>query len=112
MAKRAGGHGKAATMPTGIEGRDIRPNEAGAHGNPQGEMRVDSASGLSADKGVHSVGNPAEPTGTGPGLRVGSESEAGVMKGGGEHTLEGQLRDKDVVGTDAEGVEEGSDDDR
>lgn len=71
----------------------VRPDTAGAHGSPEGEIGRDS-SGLSDDKGVHGTGDPSKPTSSGEGLRVGeSEWEAPTGEAR-DHTLDAQLRDK------------------
>lgn len=75
MAKEGSGtHGYPPTHPSQDTDKSQRPDNAGAHGAPEGEVEIDTASGLSGDKGVHGVGRPDLPTGTGSGLKIG-ESE-------------------------------------
>jgi hypothetical protein len=82
---------------TGLEGSDIAPDRAGAHGDPQGETRIDTSSGLSGSKGVDEVGDPAVPTSKGGGLEVGTPSKYGQSEEDRSHTLEAQLRDKGLT---------------
>ncbi len=66
------------------------PDSAGAFGKETAEVRTDTSAGLSGDKGVKDVGDPAMPTGTGGGLIRGQESEIDVMTGR-DRTLAEQL---------------------
>lgn len=94
---------------TGIEGKDVSPNQAGAHGAPQGEMRTDTASGMSGDKGVQAVGDDALPTGRGSGLNVGERTITGENRTAEDHTLQGQLVEKGVAKPDTESKAEHAD---
>lgn len=91
---------------TGLEGKDISPNQAGAHGAPQGDMRTDTASGLSGDKGVQSVGDPARPTGGATGLEVGEDGVTGGVREREDHTLRGQLKDRELAEPESEDEED------
>lgn len=94
---------------TGIEGKDVSPNQAGAHGAPQGEMRTDTASGLSGDKGVQQVGDASLPTGRAHGLKIGEPGVTGAMGTHEDRTMEGQLTDKGFARSDTESRAEHAD---
>lgn len=74
------------------------PSRAGAHGADETEARTGTGSGLSGDKGVAEVGDPALPTGNAKGVSVGQPDKHGVMEGRDDRTLEGQLRKTGLAG--------------
>jgi hypothetical protein len=87
---------------TGLEGADVSPNEAGAFGDREHDVTSDRTGGSSQDKGVAEVGDPAVATGGGKGLRAGQPSKHGVMTGRNGNTLESQLADAEIEGSDEE----------
>jgi hypothetical protein len=87
--------------PKDAEGAE-KPSRAGASGADETAARKDLGSGLSGDKGVAAVGNPAMPTGESSGVKVGSPDKHGVMDEREDHTLAGQLREKGLASTEDE----------
>ena len=99
--KKSGTHGHKPTLPTADPKVSPGPDNAGAHGAPQGETQFTS-SGQSETKGVHNVGDDALPTGGGGGLEVGTPSEVGLSETDRHRTLEEQLREKGLVNEEGE----------
>lgn len=102
MAEQRSGTHQGQTHPTPDRKKSEGPGNAGAHGAPEGETNIETASGMSGSKGVSEVGDPAMPTG---GRGVGQPSKYGVMVGGDEHTLQGQLREKGFVSDEGDAGE-------
>lgn len=83
-----------------------KTSRASASGADQTEVRTGTGSGLSSDKGVADVGDPAMPTGNARGVEVGRPDKHGVMEGREDRTLSGQLRETGLATDESETDEE------